>query len=179
MSRTAWIWTAVIVVVVAAGVYWYMQKPVADQSSSVVTGDQTGMVSGDQAAPGPETVPSGTSTGSLDAGVDVGVGTPKTVTVNYDGSKFSPASVTIAKGDTVKFLAASGKTMWVASDEHPTHTEFDSTSRSQHCAAGYTGAKPFDQCSGGTSYSFTFTKAGSFDYHDHMNASAGGKVVVQ
>jgi plastocyanin len=68
--------------------------------------------------------------------------------------------------------------MWVASDEHPTHTEYDGTSRTTHCAAGYTGPKPFDECVPGTSYSFTFDKAGTYEYHDHLSASHTGKITV-
>ena len=102
-----------------------------------------------------------------------------TATITYDGSSFSPASVTIAKGGTVTFTDTAGATMWVASALHPSHATYDSTSREEHCVSGYTGAKPFDQCASGASYSFTFDKAGTWQYHDHKNASAHGTVVVQ
>jgi plastocyanin len=100
-------------------------------------------------------------------------------TVTYNGSTFSPSSVTIAKGGTVNFVATNGQSMWVASAPHPTHTGYDGTSESVHCAAGYTGPAPFDMCAAGTSFSFTFDKTGSFVYHNHLNTSAHGTVVVQ
>ena len=70
--------------------------------------------------------------------------------------------------------------MWVASNPHPTHTGYDSTSRDTHCAAGYTGPIPFDECAAisSGSYSFTFTKTGSFGYHNHSDHAMIGTVVV-
>jgi plastocyanin len=97
--------------------------------------------------------------------------------VTYDGSAFSPSTVTIKKGDTVTWNDSSGQ-MWVASSPHPAHTGYDGTSRTTHCAPGYTGATPFDQCSPGATYTFTFDKVGSWSYHDHMNPSSFGTVVV-
>jgi len=111
-------------------------------------------------------------------GANVGLA-PMSATVTYDGSSFSPASVTIAKGGTVNFVDSAGSSMWVASGQHPTHTTYDGTSESVHCAAGYSGAAPFDQCGTGASYSFTFTKVETWGYHDHRNASAHGTVIVQ
>lgn len=100
-----------------------------------------------------------------------------TVTITYDGKAFTPAQVTIQKGDTVTFVDAGGN-MWVASGPHPAHTGYDGTSRTAHCVGGYTGPAAFDQCTPGSSYSFTFDKVGTWPYHDHANASAFGKIIV-
>jgi len=107
-----------------------------------------------------------------------GTTAPMMASVGYDGSAFIPSTVTVAKGGTVTFTDTADGTMWVAADEHPTHMDYDGTSRADHCAEGYTGAKPFDQCTRGASYSFTFDKAGTFEYHDHANAAAVGTVTV-
>lgn len=106
------------------------------------------------------------------------VANPTSVTVTYDGANFSPASVTVPVGGTIHWVDTSGQ-MWVASNPHPVHTGYDGTDRTTHCAAGYSGAAPFDQCASGSTFSFTFTKAGSFGYHDHLNHSAAGNVTVQ
>ena len=106
--------------------------------------------------------------------------TPKTVIVNYTNAGFSPKTVTIAKGDTVNFVVdATNGGMWVASAPHPTHEGYDGTTKNQHCASDYSGPVPFDQCSKGISYSFTFTKVGSWGYHDHGNSSNFGTIIVQ
>lgn len=97
--------------------------------------------------------------------------------VTFDGSSFSPASVTIAQGGTITWTSTAGP-LWVASDPHPIHNGYDGTTMQQHCASGYTGATPFDQCTGGTTYSFTFNKVGTWGYHDHLEASIMGSVTV-
>jgi len=101
----------------------------------------------------------------------------KTVTVTYDGSSFSPATATIKKGDTVKFVDTSSSQMWVASAPHPTHQGYSGTTVSQHCPD--TAGVAFDECAPGNTYTFTFQKIGSWAYHNHFNTSAHGTVVVQ
>jgi plastocyanin len=92
---------------------------------------------------------------------------PKTVTVTYDGTSFSPATVTINKGDTVKFTNNSTTTkMWVASAPHPTHTDYPGFDRKAALSQGQ-------------SYSFTFTKVGSWKYHNHVKPTSYGTVVVK
>jgi len=170
MSKTGWLGLAVVVIA-AAGLWWWLSP---------------------QTAPAPQGAPSataqdaGNSQGAVadaSAGVSGGLsattgGASTQATVSYDGSSFSPASITIAKGGTVTFTDTAGS-MWVASNQHPSHTLYDGTSRAQHCSAGYSGSAPFDQCGPGSTFSFTFNKAGTWDYHDHLNAGAQGTVVVQ
>lgn len=101
---------------------------------------------------------------------------PTTASVTYDGRAYSPQTVTIKRGGTVTWTNTGSGNMWVASDVHPTHTEYAGTSRREHCPD--TTGSAFDQCEGGSSYSFTFTKSGTWEYHDHINASAIGSVIV-
>lgn len=103
------------------------------------------------------------------------------VTVTYTDTGFSPASVTVAEGQSVMWVNQSSGQMWVASDPHPSHTGYDGTSRTAHCVAGYTGAAPFDECANGNSgesFTFTFTKSGSFGYHNHSDHGMTGTVIV-
>lgn len=100
-------------------------------------------------------------------------------TVKYTAQGFEPATLTVPAGTTVTFVNQSGDDMWIASDQHPTHTSFDGTSKDEHCAAGYTGPKPFDECGTGSTFSFTFTKAGTFGYHNHRNDDDHATIVVQ
>lgn len=94
--------------------------------------------------------------------------------VQYDGQTFSPKILTIKKGDTVVFVNSGKNPMWVASAMHPTHGVYPTT-------GGCIGST-FDACKGyeaGSSWSFTFDYVGSWGYHDHLNAGAFGKIVVQ
>lgn len=161
------LWIIIAIVIIGGGYWWYTGSTPApvtavnENAASTVPVPEQPVASTTVTAPATPAAPS-------------------TVTVAYDGKTFSPAAVTLKVGDTVMFKDSSTKNMWVASDEHPTHTQYDGTSRSAHCAAGYTGAKPFDQCSPSTKdFSFTFTKVGKSDFHDHLNPSAHGSITVQ
>ena|SRR3989338_3829672 len=106
--------------------------------------------------------------------------TPKvqSVQVEYtDANGFTPDNIAVKIGDTVKFFNKSSGKMWVGSDIHPTHMNYDGTGLRDHCAAGATAS--FDQCASGTEYSFTFTKTGSFNYHNHSRPGMKGTVTVK
>ena len=103
---------------------------------------------------------------------------PMQSTVTYGPNGFSPSSVTVKQGGTVTFVNQGSGKMWIGADQHPTHENYDGTNKNQHCASGYNGPAPFDQCSAGSTYSFTFNKTGSWDYHNHANAGDEGTIVV-
>jgi len=157
--KTSTIGLIVVVLVIVVGGAWYFMRN----------------------APVPATPPP--STASTEENTPTAVvpvsNAPMTATVAYSGGSFSPESVTIAKGGTVSFINQGSARMWVAADVHPSHENYDGTTRSTHCTAGYSGPKPFDQCAAGSSYSFTFDKAGTWNYHNHAEASAIGVVIVQ
>jgi plastocyanin len=161
----------VVVLVAMAGYFLFATKTQAPVTNPAMTGGTSAPLE----TTNPNATPPSTSTTTTTATVTVT--TPKTVTVTYNGSAFSPASVTIHKGDTVKFVNAGSGPMWVASDSHPTHTLYSGTNGSQHCPD--TTGTAFDQCSAGSSYSFTFGKTGTWSYHNHASASARGTVIVQ
>lgn len=101
------------------------------------------------------------------------------VTVTYTDQGFSPKSVTVPLGTTVTFVNQSSGGMWVASAKHPSHTVYAGTSLSEHCPD--TTGTAFDECkadAAGVSYSFTFAKAGTWGYHNHVQAADFGSVTV-
>jgi plastocyanin len=173
------VWTIVIVLVIL-GLGWYFWS---QQSPSITTPTPPADTSGANS----QTPPAGASTQSsstdqtgVSASVSANAGTaPMSATVSYNGTSFTPSSVSIAKGGTVTFTDTAGSNMWIASDPHPDHNGYDGTTRQQHCAPGYAGAAPFDMCQGGSSFSFTFDKTGSWGYHDHFNSAAFGTIVVK
>ena len=91
---------------------------------------------------------------------------PKTVTVEISDSGFNPISVTISSGDTVQFTNGGSSLHWPASNPHPQHTD-------------YPGFDALHGLAPGESYSFTFTRIGTWGYHDHLNPSLGGTIIVQ
>jgi plastocyanin len=152
-----WLGVIVLIIIVALGGWYVFSHPSTSQAPSEVASPTEEMA---------------TTTESV---------TPVPVTVLYTDQGFSPSTVTITEGQTVMWINQSSHTMWVASAMHPTHLVYDNTSKDAHCAAGYAGPTPFDECTAdaaGASYSFTFGKAGSWKYHDHANSSMFGTVVV-
>ena len=159
-------------VVVIGVVYVFYIQPQPTQAPDT-TADNIPSQSGVNGEPPAPSVSGG---GGID--VNVALGVPMSATVTYNGTSFFPSVVTVKKGGTVTFNNQSSGGMWVGSSQHPTHADYDSTTASEHCAVGYTGVKPFDQCASGTSFSFTFTKTGSFKYHNHVNTSTYGTITV-
>lgn len=101
-------------------------------------------------------------------------------TIEITSSGFSPKTMTISRGEAVTFVNQKSTSAWPASDIHPTHTLYDGTSLSEHCQDG--SESSFDACEGLSSeetYEFTFDKTGEWKYHDHLNPSDTGTIIVQ
>lgn len=97
-------------------------------------------------------------------GRDDGGGNGNVVRMEEDA--FSPATLTVESGESVAFENASDDDKWPASNVHPTHElypEFDAMN----------AVLP------GDSYSFTFERAGTWGYHDHLNPGLTGTIVVE
>jgi plastocyanin len=158
-------------VVIVGGLAWWVyaqqgMAPVAQETATTTPNTTTGSETGGNAQTG------------TNAGVNVGVTVgAQTYQVTYDGTSFSPKDITIKVGDTVTWTNTSSGNMWVASAVHPTHSVYSGTTLNEHCAGGPSSIA-FDQCEGGSSYTFTFTKAGTHRYHDHISASKTGSVTV-
>jgi plastocyanin len=169
MSNTALVWLVIIIIILALG-GWYFLYMNPQPYTAPSTATQT-----NQNPNGPDYSPNGTG-----ANVNISVTNnnppPMSASVAYTADGFTPNTVTIKVGGTVTWTNQSGGQMWVASGVHPTHASYDGTTLQQHCAAG--ASSSFDQCAAGNSYSFTFNKVGTWQYHNHLNASQTGTVVV-
>ncbi len=146
-------------VVLAAGVLagWYFLK---GNTPAMTTEEKTT----EESSPSGSNLgaPEGTGTGasSLEKG-----GEAARVVVTLTEGGFAPNPVTVKAGTTVTFVNESGGAMWVASAPHPTHSilaGFD-----QLASVGKSGT-----------YEYAFTKIGTWKYHNHVNASVTGSVVV-
>jgi len=88
----------------------------------------------------------------------------KFVEITSSGS-FVPETLTISQGDRVTWTNEGSRSVWPASNNHPTHKL-------------YLG---FDSLKGlklGGSYSFTFNEVGTWKYHNHLRSSVRGTVIV-
>ena len=99
--------------------------------------------------------------------------------VEITSSGFSPSSLEIKVGDTVRFVNKDSKPHWPASDIHPTHTVYPN-SDIKKCGTSEE-QNIFDSCKGLNeveSYSFIFNEKGSWKYHDHLSSRIKGTIVV-
>jgi plastocyanin len=90
---------------------------------------------------------------------------PSALTVTFTNKGFSPASLTIKKGQTVKFVNNSDSKMWVAANPFPSSSEYPAFNEKTGAASG-------------SSWSFTFDKTGVWFYHNHYSPAQGAKIVV-
>jgi plastocyanin len=166
MTKTGWI-VAIIVLLAAAGIGFAAYVGIKGTT------------------PEPETIPEilmvdPEAQANTGASVESVPGTETAIT--YTDTGFSPKSVEVATGSTVRFVNTSTHGMWVGVDDHPSHTKYDGTSTKEHCAEGVNTNGTFDSCvamAPGTVYNFTFTKAGTFVYHNHTKSADTGTVIVK
>lgn len=100
--------------------------------------------------------------------------------VEITSSGFSPRSLTMSQGVAVTFINRGSALSWPASAVHPTHKIYPGSDINK-CAT-LEEKNIFDACKGlkqGESYSFTFNEKGSWRYHDHLNPSSTGVIIVE
>lgn len=86
-------------------------------------------------------------------------------TITYSDNGFSPAKLTVQSGSTVTIKNTSSQPMQLDSNPHPVHT--DDTDLNVGLV------EP------GQSKTFTVHKTGTFGYHNHLNPSDTGTIVIQ
>jgi plastocyanin len=176
------LWIIVIIVIVAAGAWYFITKDTATTPISTTTTNNSG---GSNNLTPPPSTQTGSQTGGTDVGMEDGTGgtgTPAPNTQGYDAlmtwtdNGFNPTTLTIKKGETVRFLNQGTGSFWPASDVHPTHRTYPQKSPSDCLGSS------FDACKGlsaGAFFDFTFTSAGSWGCHNHLRASHRCTIVVE
>jgi len=87
------------------------------------------------------------------------------VSLTSDG-RFSPQTVSVEMGARVRWTNNDDAAHRVSSDPHPTHTNLPGFDSLENIPPGFT-------------YSYTFQERGTFTYHDHLNPTATGTVIVR
>lgn len=129
----------IVVVLIVAGGFFLLSR-----------GSQKNVV----ATPKPTTQASASPTATQSA---------NTVTLTANG--FSPATITVKKGDAVTFTNKSGADAQINSDPHPTHNLF-----------------PFlnlGRIADGQSLSVVISQIGTFTYHNHLDPTERGTIISQ
>lgn len=89
----------------------------------------------------------------------------QTVVITFANGTATPNVVNIKVGDTVKFVNNNGVPHWPASGVHPTH---------QICP-GFDALHGLTQ---GETYSFIFDETKTCPWHDHLNPSINGQIIL-
>lgn len=84
-------------------------------------------------------------------------------TLTSDG--FSPSNLTIRAGSSVTWTNKSGKIATVDSGPHPLHTVYSPLN--------------LGSFADGSTLTLTFDKPGTYGYHNHLNPSEGGTIIVE
>jgi len=87
-------------------------------------------------------------------------------TISMTDVGFSPATITVAAGTTISFVNDGQALHWPASFIHPAHQVLSGFDSNRGVATG-------------DRYSYTFTEAGSWQFHDHLNPSVTGTITVE
>jgi plastocyanin len=150
-----------VVLVAGALVGWYWfggsaPKPAQEQSAAEAVKDAF-TLDNQKEIP----VPTYTSSGELQ---EKGGGKERTV-VMYTDTGYAPKTVTVTKGSIVTFVNESSRGMWTASDPHLTHQLLPGFDEKAQVVKGGT-------------YEYTFEKVGTWTYHNHVNPTDKGTVVV-
>ena len=96
--------------------------------------------------------------------------------VDYTDAGYSPGTVTIKKGETVRFVNNSSRGNWVGGNNHPSHTNYPEKSATDCLGTS------FDTCralQSGEFWEFTFNEVGTWGFHNHVRSRDGGSIVVQ
>jgi len=86
-------------------------------------------------------------------------------TIMFSNSGFSPATTTVKSGGSITIKNSSSSELDFDSDPHPVHTD-DTDLNAGNIAAG-------------ESKTITVTKKGAFGFHNHLDPSQNGKIVIE
>lgn len=85
--------------------------------------------------------------------------------ITYNDNGFTPSSSTVSSGTTVTIKNDSSSSLQFSSDDHPTHTKNPELNAAT--------IEP------GQTQTITVTKKGTNGYHNHLDASDTGTIIVQ
>ncbi len=91
------------------------------------------------------------------------------ITVNYENGKFSPDCVLIKAGSSVIWSNKSQDNIQIAADPHPIHTGNKEVSDGQFTL----------DIAPGETQTVTINKIGNSGYHNHLNPSTKGTIIVE
>ncbi len=90
-------------------------------------------------------------------------------TIAYENGEFSPDCLQISQGTTVTWVNQGDKDIQIGADPHPVHSSNKEVSNGDYVLILGSGEEA----------TVTVNTIGKSAYHDHLNASAGGAIIVE
>jgi plastocyanin len=152
----------IIIILLIISVYFLI--PSSDNSSSLNSSTGNSQTPPQIPTPGNSQTPPSLTTSNI---------------IEMSTSGFIPSTLTIQSGEKVIFKAIDTSNRWPASAMHPTHKVYPN-SDIQKCGTSEE-LIIFDSCKGiseGQTYEFTFNEIGTWNFHDHLQPSKFGKIIV-
>lgn len=162
MNKNLVIVAIVLIVLLAGGLLAYNAYQSNKVTQPTLSNNQTSTPNSNEALTSVTPLP--TTEGNSDASTQSAVQTKNTITITSQG--FNPPTITIKKGESVTWVNNDTVNHQVNSDNHPTHLLYPILNK-----VGL--IKPSE------SKSLTFDTAGTYTYHDHLNAALVGKIIVK
>ncbi len=149
MTKGKYVIIVVILVALAGGAFALTQKKDTEEPAHSTSSSTTTQKSEPAAT---ESAASGQNTGEA-------------ATITYGDNGFSPATITVKSGTTVTIKNNSSHGLQFDSDPHPAHTDDEELN--------------VNSVPEGGSETFVVKRTGTFGYHNHLNPSDTGTIVVE
>jgi plastocyanin len=159
-----------LIIVIGCAVGWYIVRPKTFPQSGIFQKNiLINSPTPQQGAYDPIAVPfigQQSQQGETKGGIQSQNGSISEALISYKDDGFHESIMYIKLGSTVVFTNASSRDMWIASSPHPSHTAYPEFDQKKSVGPG-------------GSYRFTFTKVGSWKFHNHMMPKETGTIVVR
>lgn len=146
---------ALVAVIVIVGLFFYFNDAQAPVQQNTQQQSQATLTPPTEPAP---TAPAPKPAAKTSAPVEKN-------TVSYAGGAFTPTTLNIKAGESVKFVNNSTLSMWVMSGPDAYHSEYPTFNQERTVGKGGV-------------YNFTFVTPGTYQYFNKNNPSAKGLIVV-
>lgn len=163
MQKSLLIGVVIVGTILAVGAFWMFQSRPVGEAVPLVSATASPLgTTGELSSPMPTLSPA-TGAGASPQASPTTSATAMTVSVTANG--FSPAVVTVPVNGTVTFVNNDTQQHQPSSAPHPLHTEYPPLNSSV--------------LTSGQSFTVTFTRAGTFNVHDHLNPGLRATITVR
>ncbi|MDB5168106.1 MAG: hypothetical protein JWO55_364 [Candidatus Saccharibacteria bacterium] len=152
MDKKATIGIITVICIILLGAWAYMMaQPAVERPTKAPVTDSNLITPDETSSPAKE-------------GTEPTSETPPVATITYTDSGFTPSTLTVKKNSAITVSNKSSKNVMFSSADHPKHQEQPELN--------------MNTLNPGESGTITITKAGTWGYHDHVDETMTGTIIV-